>query len=265
MWDFILPFFGFLIGIIAAMTGVGGGVFYVPLLTLVYGFVPSHAVGTSLFVIIFGALGATVGYARQKRIFFKTGLLVAAATIPGSVLGVFLTSVLSGAVLGLVFGVFLIIVALRMIFVGVSFRRKKTSNEKREAKLVGSEHELFLNKRRLAVGVGLSFFGGLASGLLGIGGGALLVPIMALVILMPIHVVVATSMFAMFGTAISGAVQHYTLGNVDLSYGLLLAVGAFFGTQVGAWLCKKVSGENLQRVFAVLLIVASIQMIMKFI
>jgi uncharacterized membrane protein YfcA len=147
--------------------------------------------------------------------------------------------------------------------VGLVFRKKGTAL-KQEAKVVGSEHELFLNKQRLVLGVGLGFFGGLASGLLGIGGGALLVPIMAFIMLMPMHVVVATSMFTMIFTSISGVIQHYTLGNIDFTYALLLAVGAVVGGQVGAWLCKKVSSQNLRRVFAVVLIVVSINMILKF-
>lgn len=265
MWELILPLLGFLIAIIAAMTGVGGGVFFVPLLTLAYGFVPAHAVGTSLLVIVFGGLGASIGYARQKRIYYKTGLLLALATVPGSFVGAFLTSVLSGAVLGVVFGVFLLAVALRMIFVDLTVRRKNGSGEKVEVKVVGSEGDLFADKRRIIAGFGLSFFGGLASGLLGIGGGALLVPIMAMVMLIPIHVVVATSMFTMIWTSISGVAQHYTLGNVDFTFALLLAAGAVVGGQVGALLCKRVSGENLRRIFAVVLIVVSVQMIVKFI
>jgi uncharacterized membrane protein YfcA len=74
MWELLL--FGFLVSIVASMTGVGGGIFFVPLLTLAYGFAPSNAVGTSLMAIVFTALSASLGFARQKRIFFKTGLLL---------------------------------------------------------------------------------------------------------------------------------------------------------------------------------------------
>ncbi len=263
MWELILPLLGFLIAIVAAMTGVGGGVFTVPLLTLVYAFVPAHAIGTSLMVIVFTAIGASVGYARQRRIFYKAGLILAVATVPGSIVGAYLTSVLSGPVLGLVFGVFLIVVAFRMGSVGISFRKKSQANTG-DTKVVGSESDLFLVRRRLVLGVGLSFFGGLASGLLGIGGGVLLVPIMAFIMLIPMHVVVATSMFTMILTSISGVVQHYSLGNIDFTYALSLAVGAIVGGQVGAWLCKKVSSQNLRRIFAVVLIVVSVNMILKF-
>jgi len=263
MWELILPLLGFLIAFVAAMIGVGGGVFIVPLLTLVYAFTPSHAVGTSLMVIIFAGLSATIGYSRHKLVFFKVGLLLAVATVPGSIVGAFLTSILSGAVLGLIFGVFLIVVAIRMILSNNLLRQKKPDAP--ESKVIWSEPEVLADKRRFLVAFGLCFFGGLVSALLGVGGGLVFVPILSLVLLLPIHVVVATSMFTMVFTSFAGVVQHWTLGNVNLEYGLLLAVGALVGAQVGAWACKRVSGEKLQVVFAVVLILLSVQMILKFI
>jgi uncharacterized membrane protein YfcA len=263
MWEMILPFLGFLITFIAVMIGVGGGVFIVPLLTLAYGFTPAHAVGTSLLVIIFGGFSATIGYSRHKLVFFKVGLMLAVATIPGSIVGAFLTSVLPGATLGLIFGFFLIAVAVRMIFSNNLFRRKKPGAA--DSKVIWSEPEVLADKRRFLAAFGLCFFGGVVSALLGIGGGLVFVPILSIVLLLPIHVVVATSMFTMVFTSFAGVVQHWTLGNVNLEYGLLLAVGAVVGAQVGAWVCKRVSGEKLQVVFAVALILLSAQMILKFI
>jgi uncharacterized membrane protein YfcA len=262
MWEFFLPVLGFLIGAVAALAGVGGGVFIVPLLTLVFSFSPAHAVGTSLMVIVFTAVAASVNYSRQKRIYVKTGLLLAVMTVPGAVLGAYLTSVLPASALGLIFGVFLILVALRMIFEGGVFRK---SEEGSSRAVVNSEREVFASKRRVASGVFLAFFGGLASGLLGIGGGAVLVPIMALVMALPIHVVVATSMFTMIFTSLSGVAQHYALGNVNLEFALLIAVGSVLGAQLGAYASKRLSGKNLRRVFAVVLIIVSVQMIIKFV
>lgn len=249
--------------IVAVMTGVGGGVFFVPLLTLAYMFAPAHAVGTSLLAIIFSGISATVGYSRHNLVFYKTGIVLAITTVPGSIVGAFLTSVLSGSVLGLTLGGFLIVVGVQMAYRSKILRRKKA--EQSDRKVVWVENELFADKSRFLTAFGLSFFSGLLSGLLGIGGGLLLVPIMSLVLLMPIHVVVATSMFTMIFTSFSGVIQHWSLGNVDFVFGLLIAVGAVVGAQVGSWVCKRVSGEYLQAIFAFLLIVISVQMIVKFI
>jgi uncharacterized membrane protein YfcA len=262
MWELLLPVAGFLIGIVAAMAGVGGGVFIVPLLALAFSFSPAHAVGTSLTVIVFTAVAATVSYSRQKRVYYKIGLLLAVLTVPGAVLGAYLTSVLPASLLGLIFGVFLVLVAVQMVAEGSIFRK---NGKQGSSVSVNSEAELCASKNRLVTGVLLAFFGGLASGLLGIGGGAVLVPIMVLVLMMPIHIAVATSMFTMILTSLSGVAQHYALGNVNLEFALLIAVGSVLGAQLGAYTSKRVSGKNLRRIFAVVLIIVSAQMIIKFI
>lgn len=263
MWELILPVLGFLIGIVAAMTGVGGGIIMVPLLTLAYAFVPANAVGTSLAAITFTAVAATISYSRQRRIYYKAGLLLAIATVPGAVIGAFLTSVLPAATLGLIFGLFLIVVAIRISIVG--FKKTKTlENEKSESGDT-SERKLLANKKRVAIGLGLGFFGGLASGLLGIGGGVVLVPIMTLVLDMSIHTAVATSMLTMIVTSVSGVAQHYSLGNINFEFALLLAVGTVMGAQFGAYASKRLSGNNLRIIFSLVLVVVSVQMILKFI
>ncbi len=120
------------------------------------------------------------------------------------------------------------------------------------------------NKKKVWLGLALSFFGGLSSGLLGIGGGALLVPIMNLAMGMTMHVTTATSMFTMIFTSTSGVVQHLSLGHVNLESALLLAVGTIFGAQLGAYGSKKISGGNLRRIFGLVLIIISIRMILKY-
>ena len=253
---FLLPIFGFIIGIVASLAGIGGGVFIVPLLTLLYDFSPAQAVGTSLTSIIFTSSASTINYARQKRIYYKIGLILAISTVPGAFLGAYLTSIIEERLLGLFFGFFLMFVAFRMIF---------RFNPSGKNFGVISEEMLFENKRKLWMGFLLSFFGGVFSGLLGIGGGSLLVPIMNLVMGMGMHVTTATSMFTMIFTSTSGVVKHLSLGNVEVEQALLLASGTVFGSQLGANVSKKISAGNLRRIFGLILIVISIRMILKYI
>jgi len=265
MWELLLPILGFLIGTIASMTGIGGGVFIVPLLTLMYGFYPAHAVGTSLTTIIFTSLASTANYSRQKRIYYKIGLILAITTAPGALLGAYLTSIVSPRMLGLIFGFFILFVALHMTVNFGSIRGKGSVKEKDvPSSLISSEGELFDSRTRVLQGAALSFFGGLASGLLGIGGGVLIVPIMNLAMVMPIHIAVATSMFTMIFTSISGVIQHLSLGNIRLGYALPIAFGTIFGAQLGAYISKRLSSKNLRRIFGIVLIVVSIQMILKY-
>ena len=257
--DWLLLLLGFLIAVFAAITGVGGGVLFVPLLTLGYGFLPAQAVGTSLMVMVFGGFGATIGYAIQKRVYFRAGLLLALATAPGAVLGAYLTAVLSSTVLGVVFGIFLIFLAARMILANRAQRRDPAN-----ASLVTCEADCFRNKKRLLLGFTLAFFAGTVSGLLGIGGGVMLVPILLLVMVLPMHIAVGTSMFLVALTSLSGVLQHFTLGNVNLSFGVLLSLGAFAGALAGAWVSKRISAKKVQLVFAFALIAVGIEMLLKY-
>lgn len=255
----LLIIFGFFIGILASMTGVGGGVFIVPILTFFYDFTPlSSATGTSLTAIIFTAIASTINYARQKRIYYKTGLLLAVTTAPGAYLGGWIAKITNEQILGIVFGVFLLLVAARIIF---SLVKKKTSDKTVSAK---TDMELIKSGKIIAIGVALGFFGGFASGLLGIGGGTLIVPIMTFALGMPIHLATATSMFTMIFTATSGVAEYYQAGLVNLPIALLFAAGTVIGAQLGAFTSRKISNKNLTILFGLMLIVAGANMIIKY-
>jgi len=257
----MLPGFGFLIAIVASLTGIGGGIFIVPVLTLLYTFSPQNAIGTSLTSIIFTAVASTLNYARQRRIYWRTGLILAAVTAPGAYLGAWLTSLLNARDLGLIFGFFLVLVAVYIITDLSDLRRSKSQRKESTEK---SDSELVKSGKTMAIGAGLSFFGGLASGLLGIGGGLLVVPIMTFAMGMSIHLATATSMFTMIFTSISGVTQHYQANHINFESALLLALGAIFGAQVGAYTSKRISGKNLRRVFGVVVIISGINMIIKY-
>jgi len=110
----LLPILGLFVGIAAAMLGIGGGVFVVPalqLLPLSLTFSPQMAAGTSLGMIVFKALSSTSGYAKQRRIDYKVGLLLALITIPGALLGAILTEKISKELLIVIFALFLLYIA----------------------------------------------------------------------------------------------------------------------------------------------------------
>jgi uncharacterized membrane protein YfcA len=161
-------------------------------------------------------------------------------------------------VLGITFGVFLILVALRMI---IGLLRRKTENKTLATR---TDMEVLRTGRIVVIGVALGFFGGFASGLLGIGGGILIVPIMTIALGMPIHIAVATSMFTIIFTATSGVTEYYLSGLVSFPTALLFALGTVFGAQVGAYSSGKISARNLTIVFCAILIIAGANMILKY-
>lgn len=254
----LLIIFGFLIGIAASMAGVGGGIFIVPILTFFYGFVVNSATATSLTTIIFTAIASTINYAKQKRIYYKTGLILAITTAPGAYLGAWLATIMEERILGLVFGVFLVLVAIRLI---INVLRTKTQTR---TSIVKSDSDLIRSGKIIIIGAGLSFFGGVASGLLGIGGGALIVPIIAIVLGISIHYATATSMFTMIFTSMSGVMKYYQSELINFPVALILAAGTIFGAQVGVYTSKKISSRNLSIIFGIMLIIAGVNMILKY-
>jgi len=265
MWEILLPIFGLLIGIAASLVGIGGGAFIVPILTIIYALETPAATGTSLTAIIFTAIASTISYARKKRTYYKTGLILAVTTAPGAFLGAIIAKRLAPNLLGFIFGFFLILIAFRTMSNMNSLNRKKIGSHRNSEQLrTMSDDEILKSRGTIVVGTGLSFFGGLASGLLGIGGGVIIVPIMTLAMNMPIHAATATSMFTMIFTSMAGVPEYYVAGLVNPEFAALLALGSIFGARVGVYASSRVSGKNLRRSFAVIVLVVSILMLNKY-
>jgi len=258
MFGPILLVIAALVGIVSAIVGLGGGFLIVPILVLFFNVEMHQAVGTSLVMIVFTAASATFAYARQKRIDYKVGLILAIGTFPGAIVGAYLTTLASGKLLSALFGLFLIFVAVQMIR---KDHRTVKSNVGLKRLLVDSKGISFDYTARIVPGVILSFFGGLASGFFGVGGGAVMVPVMTLVVGLPIHIAVAVSMFTMVFTSIPGAATHLTLGNIIPEYALYLSLGIICGTQIGASVARRLKSELLRRAFAASLVIVGVRMI----
>ncbi|KUH32397.1 permease [Thermococcus celericrescens] len=237
---------GVFIGILAALFGLGGGFLIVPTLNFL-GVEIHHAVGTSSAAVVFTSLSSAIAYSRQKRIHYKVSLLLASTAVIGAYIGAWLTSFISAAQLKVIFGLALVIVAVRIY-------RKKTA-EPSEVKL----EEVEVNYRLVPIG---GFFAGIASGLLGVGGGIINVPFLTYLGL-PIHYAVATSSFAIVFTATAGALKHYAMGNVETQWLVLLVPGLIIGAQLGARIAKRTRASSLKRAFAVVMALLALRMILK--
>ncbi|RLI22247.1 sulfite exporter TauE/SafE family protein [Candidatus Bathyarchaeota archaeon] len=265
----LLPILAFFIGIIAAMLGIGGGVFMVPALVLFpwYNLNPAVASGTSLAAIVFTSLSSTFRYRKQRRIDYLLGLTFASTTIPGAFLGSYIKSIIQTWILGLIFAIFLIFVSIRM-FIGKRGDSKSDASISRKGgkkrRIIDSYGKIFTYSANFWAAPFLGLAAGFCSGLLGIGGGAVLVPAMNMGLGIPIHIAVATSMFIMIFTSISGTLTNIWLNQIRFDYAILLAVGIIFGAQFGAHYAAKVSAKNLRKMFAVVLLIASVRMILKF-
>ena len=232
-----------LIGWVASMIGVGGGVFMVPLLSI-FQYVPTTqmAVGTSLAAIVFNSISSTVSYTRQRVVDFRLGFLLMPTATVGAWLGAYLTRFISSKGLAVAFGIFLIYVA------GIMLLGKKPK----------ADGDVKFSP--LAAGL-VGFVAGLAAGFFGIGGGAVMVPAMTLLLGTDIVRAVATSLFVMGPSALIGSIQHAFQGNLRLEFAIPLALGIIIGAHLGAFTTTRIPKPVLQRLFGVVLIYSAFNMI----
>lgn len=239
-------FSGSVTGIFGGLTGVGGGVILVPLLTDLLKLPQQKAHGTSLAVIIFTAITAAIAYSLSGQVnwFMAAGLAV--SSIAGAYFGARAMIRLGDIRLRQIFGAFVILIALRLLLFGSPSQRPLFDTGSMERML-------------LVVTIGLT--GGLLSGLLGVGGGVIFVPAIVLVLGEPQHLAQGISLSVIVVTASVATIIHYRHGNVDLTLVPWLAPGAIIGGLVGARIANALPGGDLQRLYAGVLLYIGVIML----
>ncbi|NHI02422.1 hypothetical protein DYY67_0461 [Candidatus Nitrosotalea sp. TS] len=235
---------GFAAGIIGSMIGLGGGFVIVPALTFA-GFSPTLAASDSLFAAFCNAVASTLSYARQKRIVYSLGLKLALLSIPGTILGAYISDEISASVFKMLFGLVLVSSSVYIY-----------SKRKMEPK------EYNLSKQIMILAVGASFFAGVISSLFGIGGGTVFVPLMVVAIGLSMKLAAPTSQFILMFAAASGMIVHSLLGHPDYVQAGLLSIGAFAGGVVGSKISSRVDEKKLRIFVTVVLAITSIKLFM---
>ncbi|OHE25810.1 MAG: hypothetical protein A3J94_14635 [Syntrophus sp. RIFOXYC2_FULL_54_9] len=248
---FLLTLFGFFMAILANMTGIEGGMIFVPLFILLFGLSPQQAAGVSMATMVFGLGAGSLAYARQRRIDFRLGFALLAASLPGTIVGALLTPYLPAKALELLLGLLLVPLGFRMIFHREPGKAvpavQKSSDGWRRVWTDRGETEFRYTIRRLPLGLVIYFLIGVIAGLLGIGGGAIKVPTLIFLLGLPPHIAVATSVFTMALTALVGGLTHGAIGHVLPDYVLSLVPGVLIGSQVGVWLAKRTPAVILMK------------------
>src|SRR6202165_2773078 len=236
---------GLFAGAYGTLVGVGGGLFIVPVLIFAH-FAPKQAIGTSMAVVLANGISGSIAFLRQKRVAVRTGLLLALAGLPGALVGAYVDQLLPKHLVSLLFGLFLVVVGLRMFLSGP---------DKAIADSPG------YSKTNLPLAVLVAFFAGFIASLFGVGGGIIYVPTMFYLLQFPAHVATATSTFAIALTALFGTASHAYY--VDIVYGpaIAIAVGAIGGAQIGASLASRVRAGPLIRLFSIAIFVSAFWLI----
>ncbi|MBI5459568.1 sulfite exporter TauE/SafE family protein [Methanobacterium sp.] len=251
---------GAFVGFASGLLGIGGGFIMVPVqffLLTVMGADPDTALrvsfATSLTVILPTALSGALGHWRRGAVMVVPAILLGLAGLMGGVFGAGISSNTPAAILSFIFGLLALFSALWMLGSRYPEIKEKPSNSK--------ESYLFWG-----------FLGGFSSGLLGIGGGVVMVPILNLLLRFPIHKAIGTSTAFIVFASIGGILTYIFTGmnatglpSYSLGYVNLLQFAALAGTsipmaRIGVKAAHRLPDKELKYVFAALLIYIALKM-----
>jgi hypothetical protein len=263
---------GMVAGAFGSLLGLGGGVLIVPLLTLGFGIPLREAVGVSLICVIMTSSAAAGVYLERHVANLRLGMTLELFTAIGALVGGSIAFLLDENLLSLLFGALLLYVAVTM----ARARTPAVSVDAAPAVDPGAEPgpdpaPTVLDRlsgdgyrvRHLGRGVVGATGAGIASALLGVGGGIIKVPLMHLSMGVPLRVATATSNMMIGITASASAVIYVVRGGVDPYVAGPTAIGVFIGATLGSRLGYRVDLRYLRLAFVAVLLLTAIQMLLR--
>lgn len=268
LFTLLIAFCSFAAGMLGALTGLGGGIVIVPLLTLVFHVDIRYAIGASLVSVIATSSGAAAAYVREGYTNIRIGMLLEVATTIGALVGAFVAALIAPSAIAVVFGIVLLYSAYR-------------STRPREEHLITGPPDKWAARLRLdgtyptaqgktaysvrgvPLGFGLMFIAGILSGLLGIGSGVVKVLAMDHAMHLPFKVSTTTSNFMIGVTAAASAGIYLSRGYIDPGLALPVMIGVLSGALVGARILAGVRTRVLRAMFSVIIIVLAFEMLYK--
>jgi uncharacterized protein len=244
----LLLILGTLTGTLSGLLGIGGGLLMVPALTIL-GVPLVQATATSLVGVFLSAFSGSVQNLRTGDLNWRVSLVLAAFGIFTAQAGAWLGDRIPDHWLSLAFAGLLLLTIYLM-------------NLRQSLKTRPTPANVYPTPR-FAPTAGIGLLAGLLSGLLGVGGGLVMVPLQMLFLSEPIKSAIRTSLGAIVAIAISALAQHAWNGNVLWIPGLCLGVGGIVGAQLGSRLLPKLPDRTVNLMFRVTLILLAIYMVVR--
>jgi uncharacterized membrane protein YfcA len=260
--DALLALSGLVAGTFGALLGLGGGILIVPILTLGFGMPLAAAVGTSLICVIATSTGGAAVNVRAGRADVRLGILLGAGTVVGALTGGVVAGFLPERAIAGLFAVLLCYTSYSMGRGALRRRSAGTPEETGPTAPMGVTRDLEPRQRHLPVALGGSFLAGNVSGLLGVGGGIVIVPLVHLVMGAPMRVAVATSNFMIGITAAAGAYAYLFRGDVDANVAAPVVLGVAIGSALGARWSGRIQQSWLIGLFVVVMLYVAFEMAM---
>jgi len=257
-----------LAGFLGALTGLGGGVVLVPLLTIFFHVDLRYAIGASLVSVIATSSGSAAAYVKEGFSNIRVGMFLEIATTLGALLGAYLTAKVSASAIAIIFGLMLMYSAF------VSRRTRPRTEVERppdpwatKLKMNGTFPDTSgmrtYNVYRVPAGFGVMFGAGALSGLLGIGSGALKVVAMDQAMKIPFKVSTTTSNFMIGVTAAASAGVYLSRGYIDPSLAMPVMLGVLIGSLMGTRVLVKTQTKSLRLLFSGVIVLLGLEMMFK--
>lgn len=243
MTNLLLLILGTLTGVASGVLGIGGGLLMVPAL-MVFGVPILPATATSLLGVLLSAISGTWQNWRTGELQIERSLGFALGGIPMAQVGAALGDRLPASILAFSFA------GLQLVAIYLMGLRHQLGEQK-----LGNEEALNVDRRTYFLKIlGIGLIAGFLSGLFGVGGGLVMVPLQMLFLSMPIKQSVRNSLGAIVLIAASGLVQHAYNGNVLWIPGICLGLGGIAGAQLGTRVLPKLPSRMVNLLFRLLLV-----------
>ncbi|TAE56501.1 MAG: sulfite exporter TauE/SafE family protein [Nostocales cyanobacterium] len=253
-------------GLLGALTGLGGGVVIVPLLTSVFGVDIRYAVGASLVSVIATSLGSASTYIKKGYTNLRLGMFLEVATTIGAIIGAMVATFISVKILSLI----LAFVLLYSAYLSQRPKLEASANDTQEPlsayfQLQGTypttDGLVYYQAHSLPAGFLVMLIAGIISGLLGIGSGAFKVLAMDQIMGLPFKVSTTTSNFMISVTAAASAGVYLTRGYIDPGVSMPVVLGVLPGAFVGARILIGANTNILRVIFSTVLIIMALKII----
>ncbi|MBF1559489.1 MAG: sulfite exporter TauE/SafE family protein [Prevotella salivae] len=252
-------------GLLGSLTGLGGGVIVIPLLTLAFGIDFHYAIGAALVASIATSSGSASAYVKEGMTNIRLGMFLEIATSVGAVLGAVIALWMPTNAIAVIFGVVLFFTAVMQNRQKVDHVGVKGSALAMKLKLFGSyptkEGVQNYELTNVPGGFLIMVAAGALSGLLGIGSGVLKVLAMDSCMKVPFKVSTTTSNFMIGVTAVTSAVVYLQRGYIEPGIAFPIMVGVLGGALTGAKLLKHLDVRLLRKIFAIAILLVAVNMI----
>ncbi|MBE3090594.1 MAG: sulfite exporter TauE/SafE family protein, partial [Actinobacteria bacterium] len=248
---------GLFAGLIGSTIGIGGGILIVPILSLAMK-IPIHAaIGTSIVAVLATSVASSRRFIKKEITNIPLGMVLEIPTTFGAILGSLSVAYIKSNILFAIFGIFVFVAGLFTFLKNINGSLKENHDINKPAQKAHSAtfdsgyYEETLKKHidyhvvKLPAGLSLSFFAGIFSGLLGVGGGIIKVPALNVIMGVPLKAATATSNFMIGITAVVSSIIYFYNGYINPMITILVVFGVLIGSTFGSFIAGKLRVSNI--------------------